>query len=132
MFDKASDTSERWADVTMHLDEQIINLINDIDRLHIFDERFEQSTKILTNLRSQHEDFLVQFHSVKSMIEKFHLYLHEYKRKSTQINDENRHLRIETKRLREKIDDYHRTESLMHAKITEQDINLSQLRKELT
>jgi regulator of replication initiation timing len=65
-------------------------------------------------------------------VEKVHLYLREYKRKWSQVSDDNRHLRIENKRLRDKIDDFHRAEGLMHAKIEEQDIGLSHLRKELT
>jgi regulator of replication initiation timing len=64
-------------------------------------------------------------------VEKAHLYLREYKRKWSQMNDENRHLRIEIKRLREKIDDFHRAESLMHAKIDGQETDLVHLRKEL-
>jgi regulator of replication initiation timing len=117
--------------MTIHLDEQIIDLTDDVDRLRILDERFEQSTKVFTHLRGQHEDLLGQFLSLKSIVEKAHLYLREYKRKWSQINDENRHLRIENKRLRDKIDDFHRAEHLMHAKIDEQEISLSQLRREL-
>lgn len=131
VFDQASETSEQWANVATHLDEQIIDLSDDVDRLHTLDERLEQSTKIFTNLRGQHEDVHAQFLSLKPIVEKAHSYLREYKRKWSQINDENRHLRIETKRLREKIDDFHRAEKLMHAKIDEQEIALSQLRKEL-
>ncbi len=118
--------------MTTHLDEQIVDLSDDVDRLHTLDERFEQSTKVFTHLRGQHEDLLVQFLSLKSIVQKARSYLREYKRKWSQINDENRHLRIENKRLRDKIDDFHRAESLMHAKIDEQEIGLSQLRKELT
>ena len=38
---------------------------------------------------------------------------------------------METKRMRGKIDDFHRAEGLMHAKLEEQEISLTQLRKEL-
>ena len=114
-----------------NLDEKIIDLSDDADRLRTFDERFEQSLKVFTHLRSQHEDVLVQCLSLKPLVEKVHIYLREYKRKWSQINDENRHLRIETKRLREKIDDFHRAESLMHAKIDEQETSIGHLRKEL-
>jgi regulator of replication initiation timing len=113
------------------LDEQIIDLNDDVERLHTLDERFEHSTKILTLLRGQHEDILVQFLSIKSIVEKAHIFLREYKRKWTQKNDENRHLRIENKHLHDKIEDFHRAECLMHAKIDEQEIVLNQLRKEL-
>ncbi len=113
-FDQASETSERWANTTTHLDEQIVDLIDDVDRLRTLDERFEQSTKVLTNLRGQHEDLLVQFRSLKSIVGKVHLYLREYKRKWSQVSDDNLHLRIENKRLRDKIDDFYRTEGLMH------------------
>jgi len=131
LFNQASETSERWATITTHLDEQIVDLSDDVERLHTLDERFEHSTKVLTLLRGQHEDFLVQFLSLKSLVEKAHIFLREYKRKWSQTNDENRHLRIENNRLRDKLDDFHRAESLMHAKIDEQEIGLNQLRKEL-
>ena len=64
-------------------------------------------------------------------MEKAHVFLREYKRKWSQTNDENRHLRIENKHLRDKVDDFHRAKTLMHAKIDEQEIALNQLRKEL-
>ncbi|CAF4352358.1 unnamed protein product [Rotaria sp. Silwood2] len=128
---KASESSERWANISTHVDEQIIDLSGDVDRLASIDEHFEQSTKVLTHLRGQHEDILAEFLSVKKIVEKTNLYLREYKRKWLQINDENRHLHTEIKRLRNKLDDFHRAENLMHTKIDEQDILLSQLRKEL-
>ncbi|CAF4067543.1 unnamed protein product, partial [Rotaria sordida] len=127
----ASETSEQWANISAHVDEQLIDLSSDIDRLTSIDERFEQSTKFLTHLRDQHEDFLVEFLSLKKIVEKTRIYLREYKRRWSQINDENRHLHIEIKRLRDKIDDFHRAEKLMYGKIDEQDIALNQLRKEL-
>ncbi|CAF5109189.1 unnamed protein product, partial [Rotaria sp. Silwood1] len=127
----ASETSEQWANITAHVDEQIIDLNGDVDRLTPIDERFEQSTKVLTHLQGQHEDFLVEFLSLKKIVGKTRLYLREYKRKWLQTNDENRQLHIEIKRLRDKLDDFHRAESLMHTKIDEQDIGLNQLRKEL-
>ncbi|CAF3545695.1 unnamed protein product, partial [Rotaria sp. Silwood2] len=127
----ASESSERWANISTHVDEQIIDLSGDVDRLASIDEHFEQSTKVLTHLRGQHEDILAEFLSVKKIVEKTNLYLREYKRKWLQINDENRHLHTEIKRLRNKLDDFHRAENLMHTKIDEQDILLSQLRKEL-
>ena len=65
------------------------------------------------------------------MLEKAYLYVREYKRKWSQVSDENRHLRMETKRMRNKIDDFHRAEALMHTKIDEQETALVQLRKEL-
>jgi hypothetical protein len=86
---------------------------------------------MLTLLRSQHEDLLLQFLAVKPVLEKAHLYVREYKRKWSQTSDENRHLRMEAKRMRSKIDDFHRAEGLMHAKIDEQELSLTQLRKEL-
>ncbi|CAF3647727.1 unnamed protein product [Rotaria sp. Silwood1] len=128
---KASETSEQWANISAHVDEQIIDLNGDVDRLTPIDERFEQSTKVLTHLQGQHEDFLVEFLSLKKIVGKTRLYLREYKRKWLQTNDENRQLHIEIKRLRDKRDDFHRAESLMHTKIDEQDIGLNQLRKEL-
>jgi hypothetical protein len=130
-FNQASETSERWGSITTHLDEQIVDLNDDVEQLHTLDERFEHSTKLLTFLRGQHEDYLVQFLSLKSIVEKARIFLREYKRKWSQTSDENRHLCIENKRLRDKVDDYHRAESLMHVKIEEQEIGLSQLRKEL-
>ena len=69
--------------------------------------------------------------AMKLALEKAHLYVREYKRKWSQTSDENRHLRMEVKRMRTKIDDFHRAEGLMHAKIDEQEVNLAQLRKEL-
>ncbi|CAF4150962.1 unnamed protein product, partial [Rotaria sp. Silwood2] len=128
---KASETSERWANITSKLHEQVTDLSEDANRLRILDERFEQSTKILTLLRSQHEDLILQFMAVKPVLEKAHLYVREYKRKWSQTSDENRHLRMEIKRMRAKIDDFHRAEGIMHTKIDEQEINLVQLRKEL-
>ncbi|CAF0725433.1 unnamed protein product [Rotaria sordida] len=128
---KASETSERWASITSKLHEQITDLSEDANRLRILDERFEQSTKMLTLLRSQHEDLILQFMTVKPVLEKAHLYVREYRRKWSQTSDENRHLRMEIKRLRAKIDDFHRAEGIMHTKIDEQEMNLVQLRKEL-
>lgn len=113
------------------MDEQIVDLVDDADRLHELDERFEHSIKVLTLLRGQHEDLLAQIHPLKLSVEKAHVFLREYKRKWAQTNDENRHFRIETKHLREKIEDFHRAKSTMNAKIDEQDIALNQLRKEL-
>ena len=68
---------------------------------------------------------------MKPVLEKAHLYVREYKRKWSQTGDENRHLRMENKRMRHKIDEFHRTEGVMHAKIDEQELGLVQLRKEL-
>ncbi|CAM2700904.1 unnamed protein product [Rotaria socialis] len=128
---KASETSERWANITSKLHEQVTDLSEDANKLRSLDERFEQSTKMLTLLRSQHEDLILQFMTVKPALEKAHLYVREYKRKWSQTSDENRHLRMETKRLRAKIDDFHRAEGIMHTKIDEQEMSLVQLRKEL-
>jgi hypothetical protein len=114
LFYQAPEMNERWANTTTHLNEQIVDLSEDVDRLRTLDERFEQSTKALTNLQGQHEDLLVQFRSLKSIVGKVHLYLREYKRKWSQVSDDNLHLRIENKRLRDKIDDFYRTEGLMH------------------
>lgn len=86
---------------------------------------------MLTLLRSQHEDLVLQFMTFKPVIEKAHLYVREYRRKWSQTSEENRHLRTETKRLRSKIDDFHRAEGLMHNRIDEQEITITQLRKEL-
>jgi chromosome segregation ATPase len=130
-FVKASETSEQWANITSRLHEQIIALSEDTNKLRTLDERFEQSTKMLNLLRSQHEDLMVQFLAVKPVLEKAHLYIREYKRKWSQTSNENRHLRTEIKRMRGKIDDFHRAESLMHSKIDEQEITLVKLRKEL-
>ncbi|CAF3995313.1 unnamed protein product [Rotaria sordida] len=88
----ASETSERWANISAHIDEQIMDLSRDVDRLTTIDEQF---VYIYVNI------------------------------------DGNRQLYFEIKRLHDRLDDYHRTENLMHAKIDEQDINLNQLRKEL-
>ncbi|CAF4279111.1 unnamed protein product, partial [Rotaria magnacalcarata] len=128
---KASETSERWANITSKLHEQVTDLSEDANKLRSLDERFEQSTKMLTLLRSQQEDLILQFMTVKPALEKAHLYVREYKRKWSQTSDENRHLRMETKRLRAKIDDFHRAEGIMHTKIDEQEMSLAQLRKEL-
>ncbi|CAF4784013.1 unnamed protein product, partial [Rotaria sp. Silwood1] len=129
--EQASETSERWAYITSKLHEQITDLSEDANRLRILDERFEQSTKTLTLLRSHHEDLILQFMTIKPVLEKAHLYVREYKRKWSQTSDENRHLRMEAKRMRTKIDDFHRAEGIMHTKIDEQEMNLVQLRKEL-
>ena len=86
---------------------------------------------MLTLLRSQHEDVMLQYIALKPIVEKAYLYVREYKRKWSQIIDENRHLRSETKRMKNKIDDFHRAETLMHTKIDEQENALAQLRKEL-
>ncbi len=128
---KASETSERWANITSRLHEEIIDLSEDTNKLRTLDERLEQSTKMLNLLRSQHEDLMLQFLAVKPVLEKAHLYVREYKRKWSQTSDENRHLRTEVKRMRGKIDDFHRAESIMHSKIDEQEIIIGQLRKEL-
>ena len=130
-FNQASETSERWGSITTHLDAQIVDLTDDAERLHTLEERFEHSTKLLTFLRGQHEDYLVQFFSLKSLVEKAHIFLRDYKRKWSQTSDENRHLRIENKRLRDRVEDFHRAESLMREKIEEQEIGLTQIRKEL-
>jgi regulator of replication initiation timing len=74
---------------------------------------------------------MLQYIAVKPILEKAYLYVREYKRKWSQTTDENRHLRTETKRMRSKIDDFHRAEGLMHTKIDEQETALVQLRKEL-
>jgi chromosome segregation ATPase len=133
MFDifKASETSEQWANVTSRLHEQIIDLSEDTNKLRILDERFEQSTKLINLLRNQHEDLMLQYQAIKPVVEKAHLYVREYKRKWSQTSEENRHLRMENKRMRGKIDDFHRAEGLLHSKIEEQDMILTQLRKEL-
>lgn len=128
---KASETSERWANITSKLHEQITDLSEDTNKLRTIDERFEQSTKLLNHLRSQHEDLILQFVAIKPVLEKSHLYVREYKRKWSQTSDENRHLRIEIKRMRAKIDDFHRAEGIMHSKIDEQETTLAKLRKEL-
>lgn len=107
------------------------DLSEDVNQLCLLDERFEQSTKVLTHLRSQHEDLVLQVLALKPALEKAHLYVREYKRKWSQTNEENRHLRAENKRMRSKIDDFHRAEGLMHTKIEEQELSLAQLRKEL-
>ena len=130
-FLKASETSERWATVTSRLHEQIIDLSEDANKLRTLDERFDHSTKLLNLLRSQHEDLILQFQALKPAIEKAHLCVREYKRKWLQTSEENRHLRSENKRMRAKIDDYHRTEGVTHSKLEEQDIILTKLRKEL-
>ena len=103
----------------------------DTDKLRALEERFEQSTKTLALLRGQHEDLLLQVLAMKPALEKAHLYVREYKRKWSQTSDENRHLRIENKRMRHKIDEFHRAEGVMHAKIDEHELGLVQLRKEL-
>lgn len=108
-----------------------MSLNEEFDRLSALDEHFEKSTKFYTNLKSQHDDFLVQFSSVKQTVDKLHSYLRQYKRKCAQTNDENHHLHMQTKILSAKIDDFHRTENLMSTKIDEQEMDLSQLRKEL-
>jgi regulator of replication initiation timing len=128
---QASETSEQWATITTHLDEKIVDIYDDVDKLHSIDQRFEQSLKIFTQLRTQHEDLVLQFLSLKSIVEKAHLYLRGYKHKWTQINDDNRRLHIENKHLHDKIDSFHRVEHVLHAKNDEQEINLGQLRKEL-
>ena len=76
---------------------------------------------MLNLLRSQHEDLILQFLTIKPVLEKAHLYVRDYKRKWSQTSDENRHLRMEIKRMRGKIDDFHRAEGLMHSKIEEQE-----------
>ena len=101
------------------------------NKLQFLDDRFEQSTKLLTFLRSQHEDLLLQFATIKPVLEKAFLISREYKRKWSQTCDENRHLRTENKRLRGKIDDFHRAENIFHNKIEEQETSLTLLRKEL-
>jgi hypothetical protein len=131
LFRKASETSEQWVVSTSKLHEQITDLSEDANKLRTLDERFEQSTKMLTLLRSQHEDLILQFLAVKPVLEKAYLYVREYKRKWSQTSNENRHLRTETKRMRSKIDDFHRAEGLMHAKIDDQETSLAQIRKEL-
>jgi regulator of replication initiation timing len=128
---KASETSERWANVTARLHEQITDLSEDTNKLRTLDERFDNSTKLLNLLRSQHEDLILQFQTIKPALEKVHLYVREYKRKWSQTSEENRHLRMENRRMRTKIDDYHRAEGLTHSKIEEQDLILTKLRKEL-
>ncbi|CAF0728780.1 unnamed protein product [Adineta steineri] len=128
---KASETSEQWVISTSKLHEQITDLSEDANKLRTLDERLEQSTKMLTLLRSQHEDLILQFMAVKPVLEKAYLYVREYKRKWSQTSNENRHLRSETKRMRSKIDDFHRAEGLMHTKIDEQEATITQLRKEL-
>ncbi len=128
---QASETSEQWANITTNLDEKIVDIYHDVDKLHSVDQRFEQSLKIFTQLRTQHEDLVLQFLSLKSIVEKAHLYLHGYKHKWTHINDDNRRLHIENKHLHDKIESFHRVEHIMHAKNDEQEINLGQLRKEL-
>ncbi|CAF0922423.1 unnamed protein product [Adineta ricciae] len=128
---KASETSEQWVVSTSKLHEQITDLSEDANKLRSLDERLEQSTKALTLLRSQHEDLILQFMGVKPVLEKAYLYVREYKRKWSQTSNENRHLRMETKRMRSKIDDFHRAEGLMHGKIEEQEATVVQLRKEL-
>lgn len=107
------------------------DLSEDANKLRSLDEKFEQSTKTLTILRSQHEDLILQFMNLKPALEKAHLYVREYKRKWSQTSDENRHFRMETKRLRAKIDDFHRAEGIMHTKLEEQEKAVTQLRKEL-
>ena len=82
---------------------------------------------MLANLRSQHEDVLVHYLSFKPVLEKVHIYMRNLKRQHRQINDENRHLKIENKRLREKLEDFHRAEHSMHTKIDEQQIVINQL-----
>ncbi|CAF3693774.1 unnamed protein product [Adineta steineri] len=124
---KASESSEQWADITAHLDEYLLDLNDDVDKLYLFDERFEQSIKISTQLRGQYEDLVEQFLSLKTNVERLHFHIHKYKQKWLQMNDENRHLRIETKHLRDKIENFHR----IHAKNDEQEIILGQIRKEL-
>ena len=128
---KASDTSECWANVTSQIHEQITDLSEDLVKISLLDERFDQSTKVLTNLRTQHEDLVLQVLALKPSLEKSRLYLRELKRKLSQINEENRTLKSENKRMRSKIDDFHRAEGLMHAKLDEQETMLSQIRKEL-
>lgn len=117
--------------MTSRLHEQITDLGTDATKLHALDDRFEQSTKLLTLLRSQHEDLLLQFAALKPVLEKAYLYVREYKRKWSQTSEDNRHLRLEAKRMRGKLDDFHRAEGIMHARIEEQECSLVQLRKEL-
>jgi len=131
LFQKASETSERWANVTARLHEQITDLSEDFNKLRSFDERLEQSTRMFNLLRSQHEDLILQYVTIKPVLEKTHLYVREYKRKWSQTSDENRQLKMEIKRLRNKLEDFHRAEGLMHSKIEEQTTSLTQLRKEL-
>lgn len=128
---KASETSERWANITAKLHEQITDLSDDTNKLRILDERFEQSTKLLNHLRSQHEDLILQYLTIKPVLEKSHLYVREYKRKWSQTSEENRHLKMEIKRMKNKIDDFHRAEGIMHSKIEEQETTVAKLRKEL-
>jgi chromosome segregation ATPase len=97
----------------------------------MLDDRFEQSTKLLAYARTQHDDVLAQFSTLKTAVGKAHVFLREYRRRWSQTNDDNRHLRTETKRMRHKIDDFHRAEGILHKKIDEQDATLTQLRQEL-
>ena len=86
---------------------------------------------MLNLLRSQHEDLVVQFQAMKPVLEKVHLYIRDYKRKWSQTSEENRHLRTDVKRMRAKIDEFHRAEGAMHSKLEEQELIVAQLRKEL-
>lgn len=117
--------------MTTQLDELITELSDETERFHLLGERFEQSIKLSSQLQLQHKDSLDQFFSLKSNVAKIHSCLREYKQKSSQIHNENLHLHIEVKRLREKIENYQRIENLMHTKTNEQEIGLQQLRKEL-
>lgn len=128
---QASETSERWASITTRLHEQFSDVSDEANKFRLLDERFDHSTKMLNLLRGQHEDVVLQFLAIKPVLEKVHLHFREYRRKWSQTNEENRHLRTDIKRMRSKIEEFHRTEGSMHSKLEEQELIVTQLRKEL-
>ncbi|CAF1340250.1 unnamed protein product [Didymodactylos carnosus] len=128
---KSSETSEKWAKAIQRLHDQFSDINEQLIKLRLIEERFEQTIKIITVLRSHYEDISLQTVALKPVIEKLYMYIREYKKRSTNTNEENRLYKSETKKLRTKLDDFHRAEVLMHNRLDEQELSLIQLRKEL-
>ncbi|CAF1584539.1 unnamed protein product, partial [Didymodactylos carnosus] len=127
----SSETSEKWAKAIQRLHDQFSDINEQLIKLRLIEERFEQTIKIITVLRSHYEDISLQTVALKPVIEKLYMYIREYKKRSTNTNEENRLYKSETKKLRTKLDDFHRAEVLMHNRLDEQELSLIQLRKEL-
>lgn len=86
---------------------------------------------MLNFLRNHHEDVVLQVTALKPVLERVNLLTREYKRKWSQTSEELRHLRTENKRLRAKVDDFHRSENALHKRLEEHESTFTQLKKEL-
>ncbi|CAF1286734.1 unnamed protein product, partial [Didymodactylos carnosus] len=72
---KSSETSEKWAKAIQRLHDQFSDINEQLIKLRLIEERFEQTMKIITVLRSHYEDISLQTVALKPVIEKLYMYI---------------------------------------------------------